>query len=573
MNHLPVISGRNKTQKARDHRLQNISTCILIVIAISIMILNGVGSAQAVGPTATATTATDITATSVQLSGVVYPNGFNTVWEFLYYPPGALFPTGGRSTIACGSPLGSVWVSGSASQQTVGCQLTGLQPSTNYRFTLAVQWRMMTPVIYGGMVPFTTLSSPSPSATLSLTPTSGPPGTVVTLSGSGFPPGMTLAYCLSTSTSRCQGFGAQAPVFTVDPSGNIPSGATTPTVTIPVTAPGTYYILILSAPGAVIASAPFTVTSPSTPPPTPGSCGFMLSVAPVSQTVVQGGTAVFGLSMSASNPACAGLSMNLSNMDVTGLDPSMSWQLTPSGQGIAITTSPMTPSGAYALSLIFSVNGVQQQQPFTLIVTPAPTPTPTPPITPFTYSISVYPSSQSVPIGGSTSYVVSVLPVSGTPVPVSLTVMGLPASVSSSFTIPSGTPPYTSTLNLDLSSSTANPGAYAITVLGNAAGNAQSAPATLNIRQAQTTTTTPPVSSPGPRFSLIVIVALVALVVVLGVLFMRGRGRQATTTTSTQQATTPQQTTTPPTFCGNCGKQNPASNMFCSRCGNKLETS
>ena len=341
------------------------------------------------------------------------------------------------------------------------------------------------------------------------------------------------------------------------------------------------YIQYNPAPGCppnVYGSTTFLVSGTSPGP----ACGFILSVAPVSQTVVQGGTTNFALTATPTNPSCIPSSANL-NIAVSGLGPGMNYQFIPGS--IAITTDPTTPPGVYVISLIMvSSGGLSQQVQMSLTViqatsvttcSPCTTATSASVSTAFDYSVTVSPSSQSVPLGGSTSFVVSVNPVSGSPVPVSLTVTGCPADVGCSFTTSSGTPPYTSTLNVDLSNSNDSPGAYTLTVTGSATGSVQSAAATLNIQQASTTTTTTPVLPPGPSYNLTLIaalVAVVALVVVLGLLLMRGRGRQATTGTS-QKTTTPPTSTTPTTFCSNCGKENPASGQFCTSCGNTLAPS
>ena len=337
------------------------------------------------------------------------------------------------------------------------------------------------------------------------------------------------------------------------------------------------YIQYAPAPGCpanVYGSTTFQVSASS-----PGSgCGFILSVAPISQMVVQGGTANFALTATPTNPSCIPSSANM-NIAVSGLGPGMNYAFMASG--IAITTDPTTPPGVYVVSLFMvSAGGVSQQVQISLTVIQATTVTTCSTCTttastsvsaPFDYSVSISPSSQFAPLGGNTSFVVSVNPISGSPVPVSLTVTGCPADVGCGFTTPSAIPPFTSTLNLDLSNSNDNPGAFTLTIIGTTAGSVQSATATLNIQQAPTTTTPTPVT-PGPSYSLILIIALVALVVVLGVLFMRGRGRQATSTTPTQQATiTPQQMPAPITFCSKCGKENQTSSQFCTSCGNKLE--
>jgi hypothetical protein len=59
------------------------------------------------------------------------------------------------------------------------------------------------------------------TATVDLTPTSGPVGTPVSLSGSGFAPDSDYAYCFQASATSCPG---SASTFTSTASGNIPSG-------------------------------------------------------------------------------------------------------------------------------------------------------------------------------------------------------------------------------------------------------------------------------------------------------------------------------------------------------------
>lgn len=416
---------------------------------------------------------------------------------------------------------------------------------------------------------------------ISVSPSSGSVDAGDALSNAGTV-SLTLSGSAQSVSLSASGLPSNVGTTSFSPTSCTPTCTSTFSIQTVSSAPsGTYIITITGTGGRKTHSTTYTLTVNGAPPPasTTISCGFMLSVAPYSQTVVQGGTAVFALSMSFSNPSCAGSSVNLNNMDVTGLGPGMDWQVTSSGDSIAITTSPMTPPGSYALSLIFSVNGVQQQVGFTLIVNLATSVTTLVPTTQaFSFSVTVSPSSQSVQIGGSTSYVVSVVPLAGSPVPVSLTVMGLPGDVRSSFTTQSGVPPYTSTLNLDLSNSTASPGAYTLTVIGTAAGNVQSATATLMIEQNPTPTTiiSPTTNATNGGGSddngggIIVLAVLVLAVVGLGVLAMRRRGRRTTTQASLSKSSL--KAGAPRTFCGKCGTENPASNEFCVNCGNKLKT-
>jgi hypothetical protein len=118
------------------------------------------------------------------------------------------------------------------------------------------------------------------SPTLTLSPTSGPPSSMVTLSGSGYAHKTAYSYCFSTSdssTSAC--VSGTSGTFTTDPMGNIPGGPQTPTVTVPSgTAVGSYYVIVYS--GSSVASyAAFTVTS------TYAGCSFPSSTSSLQVTV------------------------------------------------------------------------------------------------------------------------------------------------------------------------------------------------------------------------------------------------------------------------------------------------
>ncbi|HEV2231644.1 MAG TPA: hypothetical protein VGS18_05615, partial [Thermoplasmata archaeon] len=96
------------------------------------------------------------------------------------------------------------------------------------------------------------------TATLTNTPSSGPDGTQITLTGSGFAPSITYTYCLSTSPSAPCASGA---TFTSTSGGAIPSGTT---LDVPISiAPGTHYSDLSQGPSNFIISALFGVTTAS----------------------------------------------------------------------------------------------------------------------------------------------------------------------------------------------------------------------------------------------------------------------------------------------------------------------
>jgi ribosomal protein L40E len=311
---------------------------------------------------------------------------------------------------------------------------------------------------------------------------------------------------------------------------------------------------------------------------------FTLTVSPGSVSVMQGGTAHYAVQVQYSDPSYSGTAINL---QLTGLGPGMNWQVRQTGD-LMITTTPASPTGTYTISLTGSANGVTHQTGATLIVTsqqPTTTVTTTTSGTPFDYSVVVSPSTQSVEIGGTTSYLVSVYPLTGSPVSVSLTLMGLPIDIQRSFTVQSGNPPYTSTLNLDLSTSSANAGAYTLTVVATAAGSAKTATAILMIKEkavqttvVQTTTgglsstTTIPPPGVGGDLTWIIVGILAVLIVIFAALALRRR-QPAYQPTPPAQPTPPTAAEEPKPsslYCAHCGTENPSTNEFCGKCGQKL---
>ncbi len=89
--------------------------------------------------------------------------------------------------------------------------------------------------------------------------------------------------------------------------------------------------------------------------------------------------------------------------------------------------------------------------------------------TPFTFALSVTPSSYAIDRGGQGSFIVTVIATGGTPEPVLLSVSGLPQGVT--YTLSSNTVTPTATLTLTINSSTDTPlGTYPITITGTVIG-------------------------------------------------------------------------------------------------------
>ena len=217
--------------------------------------------------------------------------------------------------------------------------------------------------------------------TLYASPSSGPAGTVVTLSGSSYTPSATYSYCLSTSNSSVScvpGTPSPAPQFTANSTGYIPSGTT---LTVPSgTAPGRYYAVVYSgSPAVITAYAPFTVnplasvtvTAPA------NNTAVLEAYVPINVKVVtspasldkDAGVSVF---VNSSTPVCP-----VANATGSGLY-SCAYQVEASGGFELNVTATMTlPSGSFSLksrNYYFSAKPILQTIPlvqgWNLISTP-----------------------------------------------------------------------------------------------------------------------------------------------------------------------------------------------------------
>ena len=100
----------------------------------------------------------------------------------------------------------------------------------------------------------------------------------------------------------------------------------------------------------------------------------------------------------------------------------------------------------------------------------------------FDFSLEVSPSLHSQEPGQSVSFTAEIGHVSGVSQPVSLNLSGLPAGTTSSFSVPSANPSFTSTLTVS-SDSSLSPGSYPITVTGNGGGKTHSVTVSLIISE------------------------------------------------------------------------------------------
>ena len=298
---------------------------------------------------------------------------------------------------------------------------------------------------------------------------------------------------------------------------------------------------------------------------------FNLALSPSSQSINPGGTANYMILLTYSDPRYSkGTTVDI---QLTGLGPGMDYHLSQNG-ALAITTSPSTPAGTYTFTIVGTALGVTHQTSGTLTVTQqsvtmtTTASTSSMPSVPFEYSVSISPSTQSVEIGRITSYVVTVSPKSGNPVSVSLTLEGLPSDIQSSFTMPSGNPPYTSTLNLDLSTSTASAGTYVLTVIATAGGNVKTATVTLIIQEKSSQTETTTATQLGNILSYPTNLAII-LIAVIGIGLVAFSARRKRSSVQYTPRPQPSATQSAVNYCANCGAPLKPGKPFCASCGER----
>jgi uncharacterized membrane protein len=249
--------------------------------------------------------------------------------------------------------------------------------------------------------------------TATVTPLNGFTGTVA-LTISGLPAGATATFTPSSLTS-----GNSALAIAV--------GSTTPAGSYPLTITGTSGTLTHTANVTLIVTVPivgdFAVTaSPASQTVTAGTnTSYTATVTP---TGGFNGTVTFSAS---GLPAGATASFSPSSVAVSG------------SSTMTVTTSTSTPAGTYTLTITGTAGTLVHSTTVTLIVNAPANPD---------FTISATPASQTITRNTSGNYTVTITALNGFTGTVTLSVTGLPARVSASFTPSSVTGSGTSTMKI-----------------------------------------------------------------------------------------------------------------------------
>jgi streptogramin lyase len=190
---------------------------------------------------------------------------------------------------------------------------------------------------------------------------------------------------------------------------------------------------------------------------------FQISASPGTQTINPGQTATFSLKISFTTGYPQPVQLSLLNVP-SGVSPVFSPQSAspPFNSTLTLTTTNSTAAGNFPMT-VQAVSAGETATASIILNIEAVKPPPPPS---FDFSINVAaPTTETVTQGESTSFNLIVGLVSGTAQNVTLTASGFPTGVSYSFTEPTGSPTFSSAINIFTSANTPG-GTYPITITG-----------------------------------------------------------------------------------------------------------
>ncbi|WP_426503220.1 S8 family serine peptidase [Dactylosporangium sp. McL0621] len=311
----------------------------------------------------------------------------------------------------------------------------------------AYRWLTTTPDFTMSASPSTATTTPGGSATY----------TVSVAGVNGFTDAVTLSLA---GLSAAQATWSFTPAVVTGGSGSVRLDVTT-TAGL---APGSYLLTLTGTNGSTSRSAYATLVIPSPP-------NFTVAAAPASRTVPAGDTATYAVTVGTLNGFAGNVALSVTGLP-GGVGSSAFDPTSVAGAGtsqLTITTLATAPPGTYPLA----VTGTSGSLSHTVTVTVT--------VTARDFTLSASPSSVTVSRGQTASYTVSLGSVGGFAGSVSLSVTGLPAGASATFsTNPVGTPG-SSTLRVRTTSSTPR-AAFTIVVTGTAGALVHQVPVTLTVR-------------------------------------------------------------------------------------------
>lgn len=203
---------------------------------------------------------------------------------------------------------------------------------------------------------------------------------------------------------------------------------------------------------------------------------FSLSATPGSNSVVQGKSASYTVSVGAIGTFSGAVGLSVSGLP-TGATASFSPQsVSTSGNStLSVSTAASTPTGSYTLTVAGASGSISHTATVSLVVTAAPPPA--------NFTLTAGPSSDSVVQGKSATYTATVAAQNGFTGNVALRVAGVPSGATATFSAASISTSGSSTLSVVTTSSTAA-GSYTLTITGKNGSLSHTASVTLVVTSA-----------------------------------------------------------------------------------------
>jgi uncharacterized membrane protein len=203
----------------------------------------------------------------------------------------------------------------------------------------------------------------------------------------------------------------------------------------PSTAAGSYPLTITGTSGTIVHTASVTLVVTVPVPP-----DFSVTASPGSRSVQQGGSTTYTASVTPSNGYTGTVTFSVSGLPAGAGGSFNPPSVTTSGNStLTVTTDGTTPAGTYTVTVTGSDGTLTRSSNVTLVVT-APAPD---------FTISATPASRTISRGSSTSYTVTIGSVNSFNGAVNLSVSGLPARASASFSPASVNGSGTATLTIN----------------------------------------------------------------------------------------------------------------------------
>src|SRR5262245_12257720 len=265
-----------------------------------------------------------------------------------------------------------------------------------------------------------TQGGPAGTSTITVTPSGGFTGSVALSVTAGLPAGATASFSPASTTST-----------------------STLTLVAGTAAAGTYPLTVTGTSGTLTHTT--TVTLVVAGPP-----DFSLSASPASVTVPQGSNGSTTITVAKVNGFNGSVSLSVSGLP-TGVTAVFNPQSTTTTSTLTFTVDPTAAQASTNLTVTGTSGALTHTTGVTLVVVP-----------PADFSISALPTTVTAAQGTSNPTTITVTPVNGFNAAVGLSVSGLPAGATGSF---SPNPTTTSSI-LTLGAGTAVPGTYPLTVTG-----------------------------------------------------------------------------------------------------------